>query len=240
MLKLIYYDDVLIAASVYSGKNNGYKCVGITATANPQYRELGIKYVHNIVEEDIMNYQKFYWTICSGPLEKIYEEHGGIKIPSEYLPVFKLFIEYNIVPSDEYHISVKLNDGNYYEKVVYGFNSKEALDIAISTRDERVLERIRHIQQMNESEAYKTYNIKMTDAEKAMSIINVFYEERCNGLDDLSKTLYDILIENQNIVKQYIETANIPNKNEYKRYMLAIENAQDILDSSTLITIKTM
>lgn len=240
MLKLVYYDDILIAGSVYSGKDKGYKCVGITATTVKKYRKLGVKYVHNIVEEDIMNYEKFYWTICSGPLEKIYEEHGGIKIPSEYLPAFKLFGEYNVVPNGDYKIFVRLNDGNYYEKVIYGFNSKEALNAATSIRDERVLKRIRRIQQMNDSVEYKKYYVNLSEAEKAMSIINVFYEERCNGLEDLSKTLYDILVDSKNTVEQYVASTKISDKDEYNRYVLAIENAQDILDSSTLIKIEKM
>lgn len=110
----------------------------------------------------------------------------------------------------------------------------EALDTAILTRDERVLERIRHIQHINESEAYKKHNVVLTDAEKAMSVINVFYEERCNGLKELSKTLYDILIENKQIVEQHIAATDISDKNEYHRYTLAIENAQDILDCTPL------
>lgn len=82
-----------------------------------------------------MNYEKFFWTICSRSLEKIYEEHGGIKVPSEYLLVFKMLVDYEIVPNDEYHIMVKLNDGEIYKKSVYGFNTKAALDAAIAERD---------------------------------------------------------------------------------------------------------
>ena len=69
---------------------------------------------------------------------------------------------------------------------------------------------------------------------KENDVINVFYEERCNGLEELSKTLYDILIENKQIVEQHIATTDISDKNEYHRYTLAIENAQDILDFTPL------
>lgn len=182
-----------------------------------------------------MNYKNFFWTICSGSLEKIYEEHGGIKVPTEYLPAFKMFIDYEIIPNDEYHIMVKLNDGEIYQKTVYGFNSKDALDIAIAERDQRVLDRINRINRINESSS--KYHVDYSAAEKAMSIVNIFYEERCNGLEDLSQTLYDILIDNKNIIEQHLENYVFTDSNERDRYMVALENANDILDSSTLIKI---
>ena len=52
---------------------------------------------------------------------------------------------------------------------------------------------------MNDSVEYKKH-INLSEAEKAMSIINVFYEERCNGLESLSKTLYDILVDSKNTI----------------------------------------
>lgn len=236
MIKLIYCDDILISASIYSGRDKGYKCVGITATTNKEFRKLGVKYVHHIIEEDIMNYEKYFWTVCSGSLEKIYEEHGGIKIPNEYIPAFKLLIDYDVVTDDEYAIAVKLNDGELYKKVIYGFNSKESLEAAISERDARVLERINRIKKRNTLHETIKYNTQLTDIEQSIAIINVFYEERCNGLDDLSPELYDILKQNIDIVDVYIKNNTLA-MDEYDMCITAVENGNDILDSSTLIKI---
>ena len=62
--------DVIQLNNKILGRDNGYKCVDITATTNKEFRKLGVKYVHHIIEEDIMNYEKYFWTVCSGSLEK--------------------------------------------------------------------------------------------------------------------------------------------------------------------------
>ena len=38
-IKLVYYKDIIIAGAIYTGRNGGYKCVGITATTNETYRD---------------------------------------------------------------------------------------------------------------------------------------------------------------------------------------------------------
>ena len=85
---------------------------------------------------------------------------------------------------------------------------------------------------MNDSVEYKKY-INLSEAEKAMSIINVFYEERCNGLEDLSKTLYDILVDSKNTVEQYVASAKISDKKVELSVELLSKGAQSVLENQT-------
>jgi len=91
---------------------------------------------------------------------------------------------------------------------------------------------MRHI---NESKS--EYHVNYTDAEIAMSIINIFEEERCYGLEDLSETLYDVLLENIEYIENYIDSGECTDLKKLEIYKEAIEVGRDIIDSSTLIKI---
>ena len=39
---------------------------------------------NEIIKRNITQDKEFYWTECSGSIERLYEKHNGIKIPNEY------------------------------------------------------------------------------------------------------------------------------------------------------------
>ena len=52
-LKVGLYNGILVAASIYTSFQKGMKCVGITATTDEVYRNIGKNAVIHIVKEDI-------------------------------------------------------------------------------------------------------------------------------------------------------------------------------------------
>lgn len=238
-VKLIYnINDELLAASVYTSRYGGYKCVGITSTTDESLRREGVKQVSNIVKEDILKFDEYYWIICSGTIEKMYEAAGGIKIPVEYLPAYISMQKYDLIPGEEYSFNIFLNDGEAYRKSIFGFNSKETMEEIIKTRDKRVIDKINYIKHLNENIEINKFGRKhkYSEVEKAAGIIDIFYEERCNGLDDLSPELKMILDENIKIVQQYVDSDQCSMKDREK-YLDVLGDAKDIIDSSTVLII---
>lgn len=52
-LKVALFNDIIVAASIYTSYQEGMKCVGITATTDKKYREIGKYAVIQIIKEDI-------------------------------------------------------------------------------------------------------------------------------------------------------------------------------------------
>lgn len=238
-IKLVYYnDDIIIAGAIYTGRHNGYKCVGITATTNETYRALGKDAVKYIIKQDIGSYKDFYWGVFDGAVSHYYEKFGGILIPNDYC---HLFID-NAKPdiNDEYNIIIKLSDGTDVVKLIYGFNSKETFDEIMKMADMRVDKQVNRLNQMLKDsqkekselkESIKKLNYNISIEEYHVRIINMFYDDFLNGHRTLTPHMTSLINKSKEFLIKYLKSnKNIQNKDYYE---LAIENAKDILKYST-------
>lgn len=232
-IKLVYKDDVLIAASIYSGHQQGNKCVEITATTNIEYRELSKEAIKYIIKQDIGLYKDFYWGTFDGAIEHYYEKFGGILIPNDYA---HLFLRNGIIidPDSEYKINLNLRDGTEVSKVIYGFNSKETYDKIIAEDDIRIKKQIEHMQTfLNKNNTlHEKVDTIITLQQYHVDVINLFYEERLDGRSTLTPYMVSLINNSKKFLENFIiKNPNIENKDYYE---LAIWNAQDILDTSTV------
>lgn len=213
--------------------------VGITATTDKKYRTLGKDAVISIIKDDISKFEDFYWGIFSDKVNHYYEKFGGIRIPNEYAKEFAP----NLLPveNDEYLVSMTLRDGVCENKIIYGFNSKETFDKIISMEDDRINQQILKLKSyikgnspIKESKVslYPEYDEPRYNVE----IINMFYDEMLNGRTDLTEMMVKHINGSKDYLQKYVETHELNNKDK-RYYTLAIENAKDILDCSTLIEI---
>lgn len=232
LMKLAYIDNNIIAASIYSGRNGGYKCVGITATTNPEYRDIGKHAAKDIIKYDMEHYDEFYWIMCDKHIKYMCEHRNGIPIPNEYAHI----IDERLIPdmNDDYRMFIKLADDEKYEKYIFGFNSKELVQEIINKQDKRLLLYINKINKLNE--AIETYQIDIYD--KASKIINMLYDERCEVSGCFSENILSILKDNIITLEDYI--SKNPQDSRYERFILDIENGHDILNSSTELKINKL
>ena len=236
-LKVAMFNDVIIAASVYTSFQGGMKCVGITATTDMKYRDIGKSAVVHIVKEDINLVGEFYWTVCSDAIEHMYEKHGGVKIPNEYLELF--IIKYKSLSDDGYHFSIEVPDADgemeEIEKVIFGFNSKETFEYIKSKNDERIMEYINRI--TNKTIKESVYVKKLSKEDYYTEVVYVFYEDRVDGFKDYSNKIMNILKEAVEYLKRFVEL-NKNNKDiDIEKYTTAIWNGEDLIATATIMDI---
>ena len=146
-LKVALFNDIIVAASIYTSYQGEMKCVGITATTDERYREMGKYAVIQIIKEDISLVGKFYWTECSDAIEHLYEKHGGVKIQNDYTYLF--IKDYKELLDDGYHFVMEItysdDEKEDVKKVIFGFNSKETFEEIKSKNDERIMTYINRI-----------------------------------------------------------------------------------------------
>lgn len=73
---------------------------------------------NEIIKRNITQDKEFYWTECSGSIERLYEKHNGIKIPNEY--AFDILQTPMTLLDDGYHYE-RVIKGETQKKVIYGF-----------------------------------------------------------------------------------------------------------------------
>ena len=236
-LKVAMFNNIIIAASVYTSFQGGMKCVGITATTDEKYREIGKYAVIQIIKEDISLVGEFYWTVCSNAIERLYEKHDGIKIPNEYI---ELFIDkYKSLSSDGYHFSVEITDSDgeteEIEKIIFGFNSKETFEYIKNKNDERIMEYINRI--TNKTIKESVYVKKLSKEDYYTGVVYVFYEDRADGFKDYSSKTINILKEAVEYLKRFVEL-NKNNKDiNIEKYTTAIWNGEYLIASATIMDI---
>lgn len=237
VIKIAYYNDTIIALSVYTGYQDGKKCVGITATTDEKYRDLGKNAVIDFVKDDINLYYDFYWSECSGALEHLYKKYGGIMIPNDYIELF-IGNKFETKLKDGYHFSVRFKssfpdeDDTVITKCIFGFNNRRTYELVKERLNSDIRKRIDFI--MNSVE--ESNNIYKRDKyQAAHDIIYVFYDERCEGVNEFSNEMLTILKNSLKTLEDYIITN--PNDTRIDKFETAIWNAHDILDSSTIISI---
>ena len=235
-LKVALFNDIIVAASIYTSYQGEMKCVGITATTDERYREMGKYAVIQIIKEDISLVGKFYWTECSDAIEHLYEKHGGVKIPNDYTYLF--IKDYKELLDDGYHFVMEItysdDEKEDVKKVIFGFNSKETFEEIKSKNDERIMTYINRITHPTVKES--VHIIDMSKEDYYTEVVYVFYSDRINGNKDYSHKTIDLLKEAVEYLKQFIRI-NKNNNVDIRKYSDAIENGEDLIASATIMDI---
>ena len=233
-LKTAVFNGKMVAASIYTSYQGGMKCVGITATTDPKYRNIGKRAVVHIIKEDISLVGNFYWTECSDAIEHLYEKHGGVKIPNDYLYLFNNEKKEKL--DDGYHfiVKIKYSDGETEDcrKVIFGFNSQETFDVIKQENDERIMECINRITHKPIKESVYVRNLSKEDY--YTEVVYVFYDDRVNGNKDYSETTMNLLKEAVEYLKIFVKTNK---KVDMGKYLDAIENGEDLMATATIMDI---
>lgn len=237
VMKIAYVNDVIIAISVYTGYQDGKKCVGITATTDDNLRELGKQAVIDIIKSDINFMNDFYWIECSGAAEHLYKKYGVVMIPNDYIQLF-IGNKFDEKLDDGYHFNVKFtssDDGDVttIKKCIFGFNNKRTYDIVKEKLDAPIKKQIEYI--MNCVRESSNILVHRDKYQAAHDIVYVFYDEKCHGVNEFSEEYIDILKDSTKILEEYIK--DNPNDERVDKFETAIWNAHDILDTSTCMTL---
>ena len=238
-LKVALFNDIIVAASIYTPFQGGIKCVGITATTDERYREIGKYAVIQIIKEDISLVGKFYWTVCSDTIEHLYKKHGGIKIPNDYTYLF--IKDYKELLDDGYHFVMEItysdDEKEDIKKVIFGFNSKETFEHIKNKNDERIMTYINRITNITIKESVYVKNLSKEDY--YTEVVYVFYEDRVSGFKDYSNNTMNILKDAVEYLKKFVEL-NKNNKDiDIRKYSDAIENGEDLNATATIMDIHT-
>ena len=233
LIKIAFMGDKWIALSVYTGYKGGFKNVGITATTDEILRKDGIAAVHEIIKKDIGGFSEFFWTECSGAVEKLYEKYKGIKIPNEYaFGILQIPIS---LEDDGFHYSREIK-GDIQRKVIYGFNNKETFEKVLTEREEYINSCINTIlsNQINEDIEKPSFG-RLSKVDCAIAIVNFFVNQRWEGeCYEFPKRSLEILQYQVGIIENAIENNSMP-KERIKIAQLAIENGRDILETSCVM-----
>lgn len=208
IVKIASCQGVWVAVSIYTNYQGGYKCAGITATTNPEYREIGKRAIEKIVKSDITNHDKFYWCECSGKIEQLYEKLNGIAIPNVYVnEIIKNIIR---LEKDSYHY-VRLIQNEPFVKIIYGYNTPELFQKVYATHKEYIDKKIEDIRNSNISENAPVRSmIEIGEWKNVIDIIQLFIGFYNKGTYDYPQESLDILNENLMILKHALENSSIP------------------------------
>lgn len=98
----------------------------------PNYREC----VRTIIQDDIANYDKWYWVEASHTIERWFDEMGGYAIPNTYVSEFtKHQLKPEDLDEDGFHYNLTIG-GHWNTKIVkkrlFGFCNQEMYDSIIA------------------------------------------------------------------------------------------------------------
>lgn len=229
LVKIAFYDGEWVAVAVYTGYRGGYKCVGITATTDMGLWNIGKDAVNDIVRNDVCQFSEFYWTECSGTLERLYEKHNGIKIPNEY--AFSILQRPVTLLKDGYHYEREIK-GETQQKVIYGFNNKETFETVKREYTAYINDCIQKIVncQINEDVEVPSFG-RLSKTQCSIAVVNFFvdlrWEDECY---ELSLDAYKILMQHVNYLKRISN-----NHQRDEQLELAISNGKDLLRTMSLM-----
>lgn len=183
--------DEIIALGVYTDYRQGNKAVGYTVTTDKYLRDLGIKALNDIIKLDIQTTDKYYWSACSGAIEHLYLKHNAIMIPNifidNYYDLSKVHVE---LINDGFHFFEYDKNDDKYEKVIFGFNSKETFDKVNKELEDKIFNSIEHSDNLNEKYSDLSY---VNQLSKKLAVFIDYVE--FDGLQELPKRCYDYFKE---------------------------------------------
>lgn len=195
----------IIAMTIYSSKMGGFKCVGGTVVTEPhELRELGKTALKHITREDTKLFEQFIWTECSGRIADMWEQAGGIKLPSAYLSLFmddKMLESIELPDSDEdpYSYTKTINPNTAEEqritKVIFGFPNKDVLEKYIKDKN-MTLEELRKRSMRNPgavTEAHVNYRNSPKEIQSDLIILMYFNDEFAKGRTELTEYEFEVI-----------------------------------------------
>ena len=191
--------------------------------------------VHKIIKTDIGNFRDFYWTECSGSIERLYEKYNGIKIPNNY--VSTILLKPVTIDEDGFHYERNIK-GEIQRKVLYGFNDIDTFNKVLSEREEYINNCINSILSHRIDETIENPSFgKLSKLDCAIAIINFFVDERWeNECYELPLNCIDKLKLQINIVKDCINNHSVSD-DKITKAKLALENGIHILDTSCVMNV---
>lgn len=236
-----FYDEEIVAVTVYNTYLGGNKCVGATCVKDDRH-EGGVKLLEMIMSYNIKNWDEWIWLEASGKVEEMCKKLNGFNVPSEYAVIYLQNKNFSI--TDEYHY-VRMIRGQEEQKTIYGFKDKNSFDVLSNHLNKQVkafLDRLNK-QDISESEEYDNrdkiwmeYSQNMSDIEKAITIINYFVYLKDDEL------INEFPLDAYNILKQTVKTAeellkiNDYTQNEIFRYKNCIDDGYRVLNTSTVLS----
>ena len=131
---------------------------------------------NEIIKRNITQDKEFYWTECSGSIERLYEKHNGIKIPNEY--AFDILQTPVTLLDDGYHYE-RVIKGETQKKVIYGFNNEETFNIVKKEFTEHINDCIQHILDCQINEDIETPSFgRWSKAQCSVAVVNFFVDLR--------------------------------------------------------------
>lgn len=230
LIKIGYCDN---AVCVYTGYRGGFKNVGIAATINEEYRQVGKEAVKSIIKTDISNYENYFWTECSGVIEILYSKYHGIKIPNVYASTIlntQVFIDEKDNDGFQYFREIK---GTRQKKVIFGFNNEEIFEKVKSEREEYINNSINwivshQIDEGKENPSFDKYGVVRT----SINVINFFFDYQCeNECYEFPQSSLDILNNHVSIIENALQSGKVKQEELYMA-KLALENGKEIIDVS--------
>lgn len=234
LIKIGFFNKKWVAISVYTSYLGGFKNVGITSTIDSKYRTIGVNAVNKIIKTDIKNFDKFFWTECSGAIEHLYEKYNGIKIPNSYASaILRREIE---LDSDDYHYS-RLIKGEKQTKIIYGFNSLETFNKVKSERENYINKNINLILSMQIDESIEKPSFgRLSSIDCYINIIYFFLDQQLE--DECYELPESSIIQLRKYItylKLFLTDCNdVEKKNEIQK---AINIGEDIINTSSVMKV---
>ena len=117
-------DGQVAAVSMYTTKLGGNKCF---CAARSYKTHTGGTAIRQIVEDDVIDYDGYYWAEVSHGFEKLFKEKGGNPIPNIYAAEFLRQKPSSLTLSnDDVHYSRIIGDNECpLTKMIFGFKTRE-------------------------------------------------------------------------------------------------------------------
>ena len=179
---------------------------------------------NEIIKRNITQDKEFYWTECSGSIERLYEKHNGIKIPNEY--AFDILQTPVTLLDDGYHYE-RVIKGETQKKVIYGFNNEETFNIVKKEFTEHINGCIKHILDCQINEDIETPSFgRWSKAQCSVAVVNFFvdlrWEDECY---ELSSESLKLLSDHVDYLKSVVDDGQ-----QDEITALAIDNGENLLN----------
>lgn len=192
-------DNTFLACATYRSTlmDEEYSDYKLTAIGCDQTKE-GKEALSEIIKNDILNFDLFYWVEASGAIEHLFKKYNGYPIPNTFAKEILNTNREVILCEDKVHYKRKIGLGNeLFEKMIFGFRDKEILKkVKTEFGDYEDFRK-----EINESLVSMDMKSKVKEA---FEVINYFVEaNEEQGLEDLFPEWYDRISQAISILKEY-------------------------------------
>lgn len=229
--KLGFYDNEIVAVTVYNGYLGDSKCVEATAVKNDKHLA-GVEMLQLIIEHNIVDWERWIWVEASGKIEEMCKNSGAFIVPNKYVNLYLGHIPYTPIDGDEYHYE-RMIGGEMEEKTIFGFKDQETFIIIKEKLNNDVNEFLKKKEiSLNESDdLYAEYLSKKHPVYTYKSIIDFFVylkdDELCN---EFTEEMVSELKNAMSMIEKYKKDKTLSEQEKY--YLeIAIEEGERVLNT---------